>query len=281
MRREEGGGAGMLRSTWLKCVSLSNSSCSELLIEALPRSTLELTTFQSTMHEFADLPLETDVIIINVSSGRKLYARENWNWNFGFGAGFPADDVLAEGVWQIRKVDDGYKIISKAAGRILYAHKNGNWTSLCGAGSPENKVHSDGVWKIEKSGKGVIFTNNESERVLYASPDKNWDEDVGARVSLKQNKHDHIWSVIAVTPDDLKELAESKSRRNEEELKKILDIRVCIINVASKRKLYATNENWTHGFGAVFPNTQMQKEGVWRISRVDGGGYGENHLRGK
>ena len=42
----------MLRSILLKCVSLSNSSCSELLIEALPRSTLELTTFQSTMHEF-------------------------------------------------------------------------------------------------------------------------------------------------------------------------------------------------------------------------------------
>ena len=156
----------MLRSILLKCVSLSNSSCSELLIEALPRSTLELTTFQSTMHEFADLPLETDVIIVNVLSNRKLYARKNFNWTFGFGAGFPASDVLAEGVWQIRKVDDGYKIISKAAGRILYAHKNGNWTSLCGAGSPETKFILMASGKLERAEK-VSFSLTTSRSVCF------------------------------------------------------------------------------------------------------------------
>ena len=74
------------------------------------------------------IPLLIDVCIVNANSRRKLYAKENWNWTLGFGAGFPRIDVLAEGVWQISKVDDdGYQIINKASGRILYAAKEGNW----------------------------------------------------------------------------------------------------------------------------------------------------------
>ena len=48
-----------------------------------------------------EIPLETNVYIINKASNRTLYAQSYKNWQSGFGAGSPPSDVHANGAWRI------------------------------------------------------------------------------------------------------------------------------------------------------------------------------------
>ena len=130
--------------------------------------------------QIADIPLETDVYIINKVSHRKLNAKGGKNWQEGLGAGLPPSAVHADGVWRIVQEVDGFRILNKYSQRSLHAAPEGNWERKRGAGSPISAVHSDGVWHIMEEEDGFRITNKHSQRALYAVEGRNWEREVGA-----------------------------------------------------------------------------------------------------
>merc|ERR1712232_733838 len=96
-------------------------------------------------------PIEKGVFrIVNIESGRCLFANEAENWEAGFGAGYPADHVGKDGLWKFCKHGGYWRIINAASGRCLYAAVGKNWEQRRGAGHPENAVGEDGLWKFSK-----------------------------------------------------------------------------------------------------------------------------------
>ena len=167
-----------------------------------------------------EIPIETDVYIINKASNRKLYAQGAKNWQEGFGAGSPPSAVHADGVWRIVTVDGGgFRIVNQDSERIIYAAADGNWETKCGAGSPGNAVHSDGVWDIEEEEDGFRIINKAAERVLYAAENKNWTKKVGAGWPREEVHADGVWYIRPaqeqMSADS--EQNEAASRENEPE----------------------------------------------------------------
>mmetsp|Transcript_70075 Transcript_70075/g.193864 ORF Transcript_70075/g.193864 Transcript_70075/m.193864 type:complete len:324 (-) Transcript_70075:167-1138(-) len=137
--------------------------------------------------------------IVNLLSGRCLFASSGRNWGEGVGAGFPEGDVGADGDWKLLR-DRGsghYRIVNAESGRCLYANSGKNWEDGVGAGYPGEKVGPDGFWQLCRAGGGSWrITNAHTGRCLYAKPGCNWEHGLGAGCPETDVGADGNWKFV-------------------------------------------------------------------------------------
>lgn len=123
--------------------------------------------------------------IVNVASGRRLFASAGDDYVTGFGAS--SSDSVGHQQWRILGKGDGsccYSLVNFQSQRALYAQANASDWSKFGASLAKNMVWADQKWRFREEGGGHIsIINVASGRRLFAQPKYEGSAGLGATLA--------------------------------------------------------------------------------------------------
>jgi len=129
--------------------------------------------------------------VVNVASGRRLFAQDGGDYTTGFGAS-TSDSGSDYQKWRIVGRGDGkccYSLINMKSKRALYAGVNTTDYSKLGASTANNAAWADQRWRFLSEGSGsYALVNAASGRRLFALSGHEGNDGIGATIAATKSQ---------------------------------------------------------------------------------------------